>query len=48
MAYTKQTWANGDTITADKLNHIEDGIEDASDVTAITTAQIDDIINGGS
>ena len=26
MAYTKQTWNNGDIITADKLNHIEDGI----------------------
>ena len=27
MAYTKQTWATGDTITAAKLNHMEDGIE---------------------
>lgn len=27
MAYTKQTWNNGDIITADKLNHIEDGVE---------------------
>lgn len=26
MAYTKQTWSTGETITADKLNHIEDGI----------------------
>ena len=26
MSYTKQTWANGDIITAAKLNHIEDGI----------------------
>lgn len=26
MAYTKTTWADGDTITAEKLNHIEDGI----------------------
>lgn len=26
MAYTKQTWNNGDIITADKLNHMEDGI----------------------
>lgn len=30
MAYEKQTWNCGDTITADKLNHIEDGIADAS------------------
>ena len=29
MAYTKNTWANGDVITADKLNHIENGIEAA-------------------
>ena len=26
MSYEKQTWKTGDTITADKLNHIEDGI----------------------
>lgn len=26
MAYEKQTWQCGDTITADKMNHIEDGI----------------------
>lgn len=26
MAYEKQTWATGDTVTAAKLNHIEDGI----------------------
>ena len=26
MAYSKQTWASGETITDVKLNHIEDGI----------------------
>lgn len=26
MSYTKQTWYTGDIITADKLNHMEDGI----------------------
>lgn len=26
MAYEKQTWVVGDTITAEKLNHMEDGI----------------------
>lgn len=26
MAYSKQTWKTGDDITADKLNHLEDGI----------------------
>ena len=25
--YQKQVWQNGDTITADKLNHIENGID---------------------
>ena len=29
MSYTKNTWANGDVITATKLNHMEDGIEGA-------------------
>lgn len=26
MAYEKQTWNDGDIITKEKLNHIEDGI----------------------
>ena len=26
MPYSKQTWATGDTITAEKLNHIEGGV----------------------
>ena len=30
MSYVKTNWANGDTITADKLNHIEQGVYDAS------------------
>lgn len=29
MAYEKQTWQCGDTISAEKLNHMEDGIADA-------------------
>lgn len=29
MAYEKQEWKTGDTITAEKLNHIEDGIDKA-------------------
>ena len=27
MSYEKQNWKTGDTITAEKLNHIEEGIE---------------------
>lgn len=29
MAYTKKTWECGETITADALNRMEDGIEEA-------------------
>lgn len=29
MSYVKNTWANGDVITAAKLNNMEDGIEEA-------------------
>jgi len=29
MSYTPTTWQTGDTITAEKLNHMEDGIGDA-------------------
>lgn len=29
MAYVKNTWVTGDTITASKLNHIETGIEES-------------------
>lgn len=32
MSYTEQTWATGDTITAEKLNHMEDGIAGAGGV----------------
>lgn len=30
MAYAKTTWADGDVITADKLNHLEGGVSDVS------------------
>lgn len=30
MSYTKNTWKAGDTLFADKLNHIESGIEEVS------------------
>lgn len=29
MSYEKQTWVNGEVITANKLNHMEDGIHGA-------------------
>ena len=30
MSYVKNNWANGDTITADKLNHLEQGVFNAT------------------
>lgn len=44
MSYTKQTWTTGETITATKLNHMEDGIEAAGveyDFTSSLTPSID-------
>lgn len=35
MSYTKQTWATGDVITATKLNHIENGIENSKAYDAV-------------
>lgn len=36
MAYSKTTWANGDVITAAKLNNMENGIAGAASVLALT------------
>lgn len=44
MSYTKQTWTTGETITATKLNHMEDGIEAAGveyDFTTTITPILD-------
>lgn len=35
MSYTPTEWKNGDTITAEKLNKIEEGIEDTSNTFII-------------
>lgn len=38
MAYEPNTWSTGDTITAEKLNHLEQGVANApQDVPAATT-----------
>lgn len=45
MAYVKNTWNTGDTITADLMNHIEDGIyskeDSANKVTEISSESTD-------
>lgn len=35
MSYEKQTWESGQTITAEKLNHIEDGIASTGGVLIV-------------
>ena len=35
MAYTKNTWADGDIVTSEKLNHMEDGIANAGGIMVI-------------
>ncbi len=35
MAYTKNTWADGDIVTSAKLNHMEDGIANADGIMVI-------------
>lgn len=37
MAYEKQTWQCGDVVTAEKLNHIEDGIANSGGTPLIVT-----------
>lgn len=36
MAYTKNTWQTGDTITAEKLNHMETGIYNSINRISVT------------
>lgn len=36
MAYEKYTWQTGEVITQEKLNHMEQGIEDAYELPAVT------------
>lgn len=49
MAYEKQTWETGQVITADKLNHMEDGIASNGvlTVTITTTGTLPNISAGG-
>lgn len=37
MSYEKNTWNKGDVITANKLNHMEDGIADGGGVLVVNS-----------
>ena len=41
MAYEKHTWADGEVITKEKLNNMEDGIEAAGSGEITATATVD-------
>lgn len=48
MSYEKQTWTNGDVITAEKLNHMEDGIAGAGGgILKIDTSDFTPIVING-
>jgi hypothetical protein len=50
MAYTKQTWTDGDAATpvnASRLGHIETGVDDAHDLIADHETRIDTIETTG-
>lgn len=42
MSYEKQTWVNGDVITDNKLNHMEDGIANAGGAMFVTETNEND------
>lgn len=49
MAYNKYTWTDGETITASKLNHMEDGIEDSNDYGELANKpQINGVVLNGN
>ena len=52
MAYEKTNWSSGDVITAEKLNNIESGVEDAgvlvvNDSDGFTFRQLSDALGNG-
>ena len=44
MAYTPTNWVNGDLITSEKLNHIEQGIVNAGDAIAAVNVEVRNMI----
>jgi hypothetical protein len=46
MSYTKHNWANGETITANKLNGMENGIYNATVTTTTVTSGVISFMDG--
>ncbi len=47
MAYEKQTWQTGETITQEKLNHMEEGIADMGGDGGISIIDVPLTVDGG-
>ena len=45
MAYQKQNFANGNVLTAENLNHMENGISDVESTANETKAVVDNIVD---
>lgn len=39
MAYEKTTWSTGDVVTAEKLNKLEDGVQNVGDSTFVVNVE---------
>ncbi len=49
MSYDNNIWKTGDTISADKLNHMEQGISDGHELPSVTAAdngKVLGVVNG--
>ena len=44
MSYEKTTWQTGDIVTAEKLNNIENGIENAGSLPSVTAEDDGDVL----
>ena len=48
MAYSKQTWTNGDAntpLSGPRLTHVEEGIEDAHEAVDALSGDFDDLVD---
>jgi len=44
MSYTKTTWRDGDVISADRLNNMEDGIANAAPMVIVNRTENDGVV----
>ena len=44
MSYEKTTWQTGDVVTAEKLNKLEDGVQNATELPSVTAEDDGDVL----